>query len=122
MNRYPLWKYILLAVALLVALTYAVPNLFGEAPAVQISSGKATLKLDATMVDRVEQVLARANIKSDSVQFENGSVKARFDTTDTQIRAKDALSSALNPDASNPSYIVALKRIRWPWVKMGRVK
>jgi preprotein translocase subunit SecD len=108
MNRYPLWKYALLFVALLVGLLYTVPNFYGEAPAVQVSSGKATLKLDAGIATRVRSVLDEAKLPYDFVQFEGATVKARFGDTDTQIKAKDALSKALNPDASDPSYIVAL--------------
>lgn len=108
MNRYPLWKYVILVVAFLGGLIYTLPNFFGEAPAVQVSSGKATLKLDASMTARVEQALAQAGLKADFVQFEGNSVKARFTDTDTQIKAKDAIAKALNPDAADPSYIVAL--------------
>ena len=108
MNRYPWWKYALLAVALLVGLLYTTPNFYGEAPAVQVSSGKATLKMDSAMVTRVQQVLDQAGLKPDFVQFESGSVKARFGDTDTQLKAKDALSKALNPDPADPGWIVAL--------------
>ena len=108
MNRYPAWKYALLVVALLIGLIYTLPNFFGEAPAVQVSSAKATLKLDAAMAPRVEQVLAQAGLKADFVQFEGASVKARFADLDSQRKAKDAVNAALNPDPSNPSYIVAL--------------
>jgi len=108
MNRYPAWKYALLVIALLVGLVYTLPNFFGEAPAVQVSSGKATLKLDATMAPRVEQVLKQAGLNPDFVQFEGNSVKARFGDLDSQRKAKDAINAALNPDAANPSYIVAL--------------
>ena len=108
MNRYPAWKYTLLVVALLVGLIYTLPNFFGEAPAVQVSSGKATLKLDATMASRVEQVLSQAGLKADFVQFEGASVKARFADLDSQRKAKDAINAALNPDVANPGYIVAL--------------
>ena len=108
MNRYPLWKYLLLAIALLVGLLYTLPNFYGEAPAVQVSSGKATLKLDAAIVPRIEAALAAASIKADFVQFEGTSAKARFADTDTQIKAKDAIAKALNPDPGDPSYIVAL--------------
>ena len=108
MNRYPLWKYAILAFAMLVGLIYSLPNLYGEAPAVQVSSGRATLKIDAGTRDAVERALADAGIKSDFVQFEGNSVKARFGDTDTQIRAKDTIGKALNPDPANPSYIVAL--------------
>ena len=108
MNRYPAWKYALLLAALLVGLIYTFPNLFGEAPAVQVSSGKATLKLDGAMAGRVQQILDAAGLKPDFVQFEGNSVKARFGDLDAQRKAKDAISAALNPDAANPSYIVAL--------------
>jgi len=108
MNRYPWWKYAIIAIALLIGLIYTLPNLFGEAPAVQVSSGKATLKLDSGMVPRVEKALSDAGVKPDFVQFDGNSVKARFADTDTQIKAKDAIARALNPDANDPSYIVAL--------------
>ena len=108
MNRYPWWKYTTLVVALLIGLLYTLPNFYGEAPAVQVSSGKVTLKVDAGLVQRVEQVLASAGTNPDFVQFDGNSVKARFADTDTQIKAKDAIAKALNPDAENPSYIVAL--------------
>jgi preprotein translocase subunit SecD len=108
MNRYPIWKYLLLAVALVVGLVFTLPNFFGEAPAVQVSSGKVTLKVDAGLVARVESILQQAGVKADFVQFDGSSVKARFADTDTQIKAKDAIAKALNPDAADPSYIVAL--------------
>ena len=111
MNRYPLWKYALLALALVVGLIYTLPNFFGEAPAVQVSSGKVTLKLDTTMTTRVTEVLKTAGIEADFVQFDGNSVKARFADTDTQIKAKDALSKAFNPDAADPAYIVALNLV-----------
>lgn len=119
MNRYPWWKYAILGIALLVGLIYTAPNLFGEAPAVQVSSGKATLKLDAGAVTRVQQILSGASIKPDLVQLEGNSVKARFADGDSQLKAKDVLSKALNSDANDPSYIVALNLIsRSPgWLK-----
>ena len=108
MNRYPFWKYALLVVALFVGMLYTLPNFFGEAPAVQVSSGKVTVKVDASLVPRVEDVLAKAGLKADFVQFDGNSVKARFGDLDAQRKAKDALAAALNPDAENPTYIVAL--------------
>ncbi|MFL6661500.1 MAG: SecDF P1 head subdomain-containing protein, partial [Rhizobacter sp.] len=117
MNRYPVWKYAILVIALLVGLVYTAPNFFGEAPAVQVSSGKATLKLDSSMTARVQQVLGQAGITPGLVQFDGNSVKARFGDVDTQQKAKDALNKALNPDPSDPSYIVALNLLsqspRW---------
>jgi preprotein translocase subunit SecD len=108
MNRYPAWKYVVLVLALVLGAIYTLPNFFGEAPAVQVSSGKATLKLDGSMVNRVQAALDQAKIASDFVQFDGNSVKARFANTDTQIQAKDVISKALNPDAADAGYIVAL--------------
>jgi preprotein translocase subunit SecD len=117
MNRYPFWKYAILVVAMLVGLVYTLPNFFGEAPAVQVSSGKATLKLDRGMSERVQQVLAQAGLKPDLVQFDGNSVKARFADVDAQGKAKEALNKALNPEPNDPSYIVALNLLsqspRW---------
>ena len=111
MNRYPLWKYVLLAAAFVIGLLYTAPNFFGDAPAVQVSSGKATIKLDAAFTQRVQQALDAAALKPDLIQFEGNSVRARFADTDTQLKAKDAISKALNPAADDPSYVVALNLV-----------
>jgi len=108
MNRYPVWKYAIIAIALVFGLLYTLPNFFGEAPAVQVSSGKATLKIEPAMLGRVESVLNGAGIANTGLFFDGNSVKARFRDTDTQLRAKDALAKALNPDPADPSWIVAL--------------
>ena len=108
MNRYPVWKYAILLVALLVAIVYTLPNLFGEAPAVQVSSSKSAIKVDSTTVIRVEEALKGAGIKPDAVALDGNSIKARFSDTDTQLKAKDAIQKALNPQAGDSVYIVAL--------------
>ncbi|MEO5658437.1 MAG: protein translocase subunit SecD [Polaromonas sp.] len=108
MNRYPAWKYALIVVALLIAALYTLPNFFGEAPAVQISSSKSTTKVDTTTLAKVEQALKSVGIVADAVTLEAGSIKARFGDTDTQLKAKDAIQKALTPDASDPAYVVAL--------------
>ena len=111
MNRYPWWKYAILGIALLIGLLYTVPNFYGEAPAVQLSGAKSTVKVEPAMVERVQQVLQAADIKPVRVQFDGGSVRARFADTDTQLKAKDVLGRALNPDAADPRYIVALNLV-----------
>jgi preprotein translocase subunit SecD len=111
MNRYPLWKYAMLLIALLIGALYTAPNFFGEAPAVQVSSGKATVKVDVTLVGRVQEALRQAGLNADFVALEGTSVRARFADTDAQIKAKDAISRALNPDPNNASYIVALNLV-----------
>lgn len=108
MNRYPLWKYAILLVALVVGVLYTLPNFFGEAPAVQVSSAKATLKVDAALAARVRELLDGAGLQPDFVQLDGSSVKARFADPDAQLRARELLDKALNPDASDPRYIVAL--------------
>jgi preprotein translocase subunit SecD len=108
MNRYPVWKYAIIVIALLVGAIYTLPNFFGEAPAVQVSSGKAIVKVDSTTEKRVEQALAAAGIKPESISLDANSVKVRVADTDTQLKAKDAIQKALIPDPSDPSYIVAL--------------
>ena len=108
MNRYPVWKYAIIVIALLVGAIYTLPNFFGEAPAVQISSGKATVKIDSTTQARVEQALATAGIKPEAITLDPNSVKVRLDSGDTQLKAKDAIQKALVPDPAEPSYIVAL--------------
>ena len=108
MNRYPVWKYAIIVVALLIAALYTLPNFFGEAPAVQVSSARTSVKIASTTVARVEQALKDDSIVPDAVNFDATSVKARFGDTDTQLKAKDAIEKALSPDPANPSYIVAL--------------
>jgi len=108
MNRYPLWKYVTVAIALVFGFIYTLPNFFGESPAVQVSSAKVTLKVDSATQARVEEVLQAAGIAHDGIQLDNVGVKARFKDTDTQLKAKDAVERALNPDSSNPQYVIAL--------------
>lgn len=119
MNRYPVWKYAILVIVLLVGALYTLPNFFGEAPAVQVSSAKATVKVDTAVQQRVEEALKAAGVTPDFVALEGNSVRARFDTPDTQLKAKDAIQKALVPDANDPSYIVALNLVsRSPlWLK-----
>lgn len=97
-----------MAVALVIGLLYTAPNLFGEAPAVQISSGKSALKIDEGVRKRVEELLKTADTPSEAVVLEGSSVRMRFKDTDTQLKAKDAISRGLNPDQNDPLYIVAL--------------
>jgi preprotein translocase subunit SecD len=107
-NRYPIWKYAIIVIALIIGAIYTLPNFFGEAPAVQVSSAKATVKIDAGTQQRVQDVLAKAGLQPDAVSMDANSVKARFTSTDIQLKAKDALQRGLNPDPSDPTYVVAL--------------
>lgn len=118
MNRYPWWKYAILAVALVIGFLYTLPNFFGEAPAVQIMSGKATVRVDATVEARVAAALSDAGIRADLIEFDGQSVRARFASTDVQMRARDVIARALNPDPADPSYVVALNLVSQspPWL------
>lgn len=108
MNRYPLWKYITIVVMLLIGLTYSLPNLYGEAPAVQVSPAKATVKLDAATLSKVEAALQTASLHPAALQLEANSIKVRFEDTDAQLKARDVLEKAFNPNLENPSHIIAL--------------
>lgn len=108
MNRFPLWKNLLIALALIVGALYTAPNFFGEAPAVQVSAVAATARVDAALATRVERVLKEANIIQDGLLFDGNSVKIRFRDTDTQLKAKDTIARALTPEGQEPSYVVAL--------------
>jgi preprotein translocase subunit SecD len=111
MNRYPLWKYILIAIALLFGVLYTIPNFFGESPAVQVSSAKATVKVDTSTISRVDAALNRNGITPVGMSFDlsgnQGSVRARFRDTDTQFKAKALLEKELNTDPADPTYSVA---------------
>jgi len=107
-NRYPLWVYVTVAVAVVLGLLYTLPNFYGESPAVQVSSARATLKVDTATLGRVEETLKKANVPYTGVFLDAVGVKVRFADTDTQLKAKDVIARALNPDAENPSYTVAL--------------
>ena len=112
MNRYPLWKYITVLVAVVIGLLYTLPNFYGESPAVQVSSAKATVRIEPAMLDRVQQTLDEAKLQSEGAYFEQngpqGTVRARFPSTDVQLAARDLLERTLNPNPADPQYTVAL--------------
>ena len=111
MNRYPVWKYATILVVLLVGLIYALPNFFGEAPAVQVSAGKASVKVDLATQERVAKILKDANLHPDLLSLDGGSLRARFATPDEQLKARDTLQHALIPDPADPAYVVALNLV-----------
>ena len=117
MNRYPLWKYAILLVAFLIGVLYTLPNFFGEDPAVQVSAARSSVRVDATTQARIQQALAQAGVKPLSLAQEGASIKVRLESTDAQLRAKDAIQRALSPDPNDAGYVVALnllsKTPRW---------
>ena len=116
MNRYPLWKYILIAVALLLGALYTAPNYFGESPALQVTTGKTTVKITSDTSAQVADVLKREGVPANQVSLDGSgnstAVRARFDTTDAQFKAKLALERQLNRDATDPDYIVTVNLVK----------
>jgi preprotein translocase subunit SecD len=116
-NRFPTWKYVLIGVVVLAAFLYTVPNFFGESPAVQVSSAKSTVKVDTALMARVEDILKKAAVPYTGAQVDATGVRARFTDPDTQLKARDTLERALNPDAADKTYTVALNLLpaspRW---------
>ena len=112
MNRYPIWKYLTVLAALIIGLLYTLPNFFGESPAVQVAGAKSTVKIDNQTLERVQSLLNEANLPSTGAYFEQngpvGTVRVRFETTDTQLQAKDLIERSLNPDPNDPDFTVAL--------------
>jgi preprotein translocase subunit SecD len=116
-NRFPVWKYALVALCVAVAFFYTLPNFFGESPAVQVSSLRSAVRVDPALLQRVESALAQAGIGYTGALLDAGSVRVRFGDTDTQLKAKDVVDKALNDDPQNPGYVVALNLLpsspRW---------
>jgi preprotein translocase subunit SecD len=108
MNRYPSWAYAAIALVVVLAFLYTLPNFYGESPAVQVSSVKATVRVDTALLGRVEETLKKAGIPYTQTLLDPNSVRVRFSDTDTQLKAKDLVDKALNPDPANASYVVAL--------------
>ena len=122
MNKYPIWKYVVIAAALVVSLLYAAPNLFGEVPVVQVSGARATTKVDEAMRADLEAALKGAGIALAGAEVAEGHVSFRFADTDTQIKARDAIQPrvpagyvvALNLQPATPRWLQAPPRKATP--------
>ena len=112
MNRYPAWKFVLIAIALVFGLIYTLPNFFPEVPAVQVSSSKSAVRIDNALMVSVEEALKGAGIAYRGAEMDPIGIKVRFADTDTQLKAKDVLQTKLGDN-----YIVALNLLsaspRW---------
>ncbi|WP_278977094.1 protein translocase subunit SecD [Oligella urethralis] len=112
MNRYPLWKYLIVLVALLLGILYTLPNFFGESPAVQITSTNVTRKVDENTLRQIENLLAQEQIPYTGAYYSMsnsiGNVRVRFATPDLQLKAKDVIEKALIRNPEEPEYTVAL--------------
>ncbi|MDO6704653.1 protein translocase subunit SecD [Photobacterium sp. 1_MG-2023] len=102
LNRYPLWKNLMVVFALLIGLLYALPNVYGEDPAIQISGARGA-SVDMSALDKVTAQLNQDNLSYKSIAFENGTILVRFQDTETQISARDLMNQSLGDD-----YVVAL--------------
>ena len=119
MNRFPLWKYILIGVLLVVAFLYTLPNFFGEVPAVQLSPVRATEKVDTALLGQVESLLKTSGIAYRGVELSGNSIKTRFASTDLQFKAKDVLQNglgerytvALNMVPASPAWLSAINAL-----------
>jgi preprotein translocase subunit SecD len=126
MNRYPLWKYILILVTVLLGLLYTAPNYFGESPALQVTTGKATVKVNSDTVRQVAEALTRDGIPATNVGLEGAgdtsAVSARFASPDIQLKAKAALERDLNRDPTDPDYIVTVNLVKNTPVWMEKLR
>jgi preprotein translocase subunit SecD len=116
MNRYPLWKYIVIAIALVFGIIYMVPNFFPDVPAVQVSSSKSAVKVDTALLATIEDALKSANIAYRGAELDPVGIKVRLPDLDTQVRAKDVIAQklgdnyivALNLLSSSPSWLTSI--------------
>ncbi|EKA3901028.1 protein translocase subunit SecD [Vibrio cholerae] len=97
LNRYPLWKYLMVMLTIAVAALYALPNIYGEDPAIQITGARGA-SVDMSTLDAVTDALNKAQLSQKSIALQNGSILVRFNDTDTQISARDIISEALGKD------------------------
>jgi len=126
MNRYPLWKYILILVTVLLGLLYTAPNYFGDSPALQVTTGKQTVRINSDTKNQVTDSLKRNGVPAENVTLEgsgdNTSVRARFTSNDAQFKAKSALERDLNRDAGDPDYIVTVNLVKNTPVWMQKLR
>jgi len=119
MNRFPLWKYVLVGITLVVAFLFTLPNFFGEVPAVQVSPIRSTGKVDTALLGQVESLLKASNVAYTGVEQSGSSIKARFASTDVQIKAKDVLQNglgerytvALNLVSASPAWLSSISAL-----------
>jgi preprotein translocase subunit SecD len=117
MNRYPMWKYLLIAFLIVVAGLYTTPNFFPEVPAVQVSTNKSNVRIDDGTVRMIDEALKAGSVPHRDISLDATGIKVRFEDPDAQIKGKDAITRSLNPDPKTATYIVALNLIssspRW---------
>ena len=116
MNRYPLWKYILVVISILVACLYTIPNFFGETPAVQVSTNRQSLNVESLQAP-VSQALQANGISHNGMFVADGSLKVRFSDEETQLKARDIIEktagdgyiTALNLITDSPAWLAKIR-------------
>lgn len=117
MNRYPLWKYLLIAATLILGALYTLPNFFGETPAVQVSTNRQSIVINEQTEQRINQALQQAGITTDGMFIADNSLKVRFKDAETQLKARDVIENALGE-----GYITALNLIADSPEWMAKIK
>src|SRR5438067_1973692 len=107
MNKYPLWKYLIIALAVVVSALYAAPNLFGEVPAVQVAGSRAAVKVDAALRTQLEEALKAASVPLTDVEQQGDALRFLVPDTDTQLKARDVIQKNVPPTG----YVVALNLV-----------
>ena len=119
MNRYPLWKYLIIVTAVLAGIVYTLPNFFGESPAIQVSPLRTGVKVDLQLLQKIDDLLSDEGIVAQASYLDKNGVKVRFEDTDSQLRAKDTIQSdlgkeyvvALNLLPNSPSWLTSLNAL-----------
>lgn len=117
MNRYPLWKYLLVVITIILGIIYTLPNLFGETPAVQVSTNRQAIVINEQTEQRVADALKAANVQTDGMFIVDNSLKVRFKDAETQLKARDIIENtlgegyitALNLLADSPEWMAKIK-------------
>jgi preprotein translocase subunit SecD len=115
MNKYPAWKYAIIAIALIVAFLFALPNFFSQVPALQVSGLRAN-KADAALQTQVQETLKTANLAADSVTVEGESLLVKFADADTQLKGRDAIQAKLGD-----GFVVALQLVSNSPAWLGKI-
>jgi len=106
-NRFPVWVYALVGLCVLAGALFTSPNFYGESPAVQVSSIRASTRVDAALLARIEAALKTADIRPTGAVLDESGIRLRFPDIDTQLKAKDAISQEVAPDPATAGYVVA---------------
>jgi preprotein translocase subunit SecD len=106
MIKFPIWKYLIIILAIIVGFTYTLPNFYGDIPAVQISSGHSKATLNNSTLELINTELSQKDITPTGEIFDGKTLKLKFSDTDTQLRARDVIQSTLGGN-----YVVALNLI-----------